>query len=175
MELVPLAPFDGEAILPIAEAMQILRVDGNEQVAVAATRDAAIDFVERHVRHGLSRRQWQWSVAGVRDALRPGMRPIHAVTAIDVIDHNDMTTSLVAGDWSFALGTVRIKPAPFWRSAQRIVVTFDAGFSDVTKEAAGLLSAVKLLMLHLWDGGDAGDAPSTVALLCNPFRTPVLA
>lgn len=175
MELVPLAPFDGEAILPIAEAMQILRVDDNEQVAVAATRDAAIDFVERHVRHGLSRRQWQWSVAGACDALRPGMRPIHAVTAIDVVDHNDVTTSLMAGDWSFALGTLRIKPGPNWRDAQRIVVTFEAGFSDVAKEASGLLSAVKLLMLHIWDAGDADDVPATVVLLCNPYRTPVLA
>lgn len=175
MELMPLAPFDGEAILPIAEAMEFLRVGGNEQASVVATRDAAIDFVERHVRHALSRRTWQWSVSGAREMLRPGLRPIHVVTTIDVVDHNDMTTSLVAEDWSCALGIVRIKPVLVWRAAHRIVVTFDAGFADVAKEAPALLNAVKLLMLHLWDGGDADDVPATVALLCNPYRTPVLA
>lgn len=174
MELMPLAPFDGEAILPIAAAMDFLRVGGNEQASVVVTRDAAIDFVERHVRHALSRRTWQWSVAGAREMLRPGLRPIHAVTAIDVVDHDDMTASLVAGDWSWALGIVRIKPS-VWRDACRIVVKFDAGFTDVAKEAPALLNAIKLLMLHLWDGGDADDVPATVALLCNPYRTPVLA
>lgn len=176
MELVPLAPFDGNKILSLDEAKRVLRVRSNDENAtIAALRDAAIQWIERHTRHGLSRRSWRWTTVCASPRLRPSFGPIAAVTGVTIVDGSGASVVVSDGGWASAMGTVELAGSVPWRSAQRISLTFDAGFEDPARDAPALMSAVGLLLMHLWDGGDADDVPGAVAMLCDSFRVPVLA
>lgn len=176
MELMPLAPFDGDQVLQLDAAKRFLRVRSNdEDTTIADLRNAAVQWIERYTRLGLSRRSWRWSTHCGLDRLRPSFGPITTVTNVTIIDHAGASLPVEIGGWSCAMGLVELTTSLPWRSARRIEVTFDAGFEDAAKEAPALMSAVRLLLLHLWDGGNADDVPGAVTMLCAPFRMPVLA
>lgn len=44
----------------------------------------------------------------------------------------------------------------------------------LANEAEPLRVAALLLIKHLYDGGSIDEVPATVAMLCQPYRTPVI-
>ena len=187
-ELQPgILPVDyGEGILSLADAKAHCRVLGShDDDLIAALRDSAVDLVEQMTNLYLARRTgltWYGSGFGPRMVL--GRGPATVVTGVSYIGEGGVVTPIATNGWQVAPGG-RVLPAfgACWPADIEggVTIIFDAGFTDVAREAAGLVTAVRMMTAHLYDNRDAvvtgtiaTEVPLGVKALCASRRMPVL-
>lgn len=182
MTLTPVAPFDGEAVVALEDVKGFLKVDSSaEDTEVAALRDAAIDWVERHTAKALSRRAFVWSADRFDDRLRPCVGPIASVEQVRSFDRAGVATVLSGAAWELDGELVRLAASGAWSAARSISVELTAGYENATREAPALIAAVKLLIAHFHrnrsaviTGTIAVEAPLGVLALCSSYRSVVI-
>lgn len=182
----------GEALLPIDDAKAWLRVFDDEQdLLIAALRDAALDAVEQYCGVYLGPRTGMVaSFAGFGTGMRVGRGPAAglAVTAVSYVDSAGVAVEMVApeegvaGDWRVAVGGSLV-PAigACWPvSYGPVTVTFDAGFAAGTAPP-GLITAAKMFMATLFSnretvvtGATVEELPLGFKMLCDQHRMPVI-
>lgn len=187
-ELLPgLLPVDyGESVLSLDAAKAHLNlVEDHDDDLVAALRDAAVDMTERYTSLYLARRTdvtWQGEGFGSRMVLARG--PAAVIASIAYENGAAEPLPLADSDWRIGPGG-RILPAfgGCWPGDCRglVTITFDAGFTDVAREAPALLAAVRFMLAHLYDNRDAVVVSATTAeiplgfrAMCDAWRMPVL-
>jgi uncharacterized phiE125 gp8 family phage protein len=176
----------GEAVLSLADAKAHLNViEDHDDTLIAALRDAAVDFVERRSSLFLRPRTGViWHGAGFGPMMKLGRGPVTAVTAVSYRDRAGATVNLVADDWRVGPGG-RLLPAygKAWPSdvGGGVMVTFSAGFTSVATEAPALISAVRMMLAHLYDNREAvvtgtitSEVPMGVAQMISLYRSPVI-
>lgn len=177
----------GEALLPMSLAKAHLRVDGDdEDLLIAALRDAAIDGVEQYA--NLRMGPCTGIVATYdgfdhRAGMRLGVGPDFSVVVTGVSYVFDGTsTDLAAGGWRLGAGGRLWPPArSCWpRANGPVTVTFDAGYPAGTCPPS-LLQAARLLLGHLYINREAiimgtltGEMPLGVTWWADRARMPVL-
>lgn len=186
--LTPAAQADGyaEAIVPLAEVKAWVRVvTDDEDVLIAALRDAAVDFVEQYcnVRLGpVTGLVATFAAFGGR--MRPGIGPVSTVkvTAIDYVDADGAEAAIEGGGWRVGqAGDVLPAIGTAWPSGgSDVAVTFDAGYPAGACPPM-LVTAAKMFVAFLYDAregiianGMTADAPLGVTRLCDRYRMPVL-
>lgn len=184
--LTALVPLDGEAVLALNAAKTFLRVDGDDQdELIAALRDAALDWVERHTARSFEARAWRWTTSGFDIALRLPIGPVVGVDAIEYLDIAGVPVAL-AEDRMIVRGGQVLTAAGFsWPATSvadaAVSVEFNAGLADPGDIPPALVAAAKLLLGHLFanretviTGTIATEVPFGVMTLCAPFRSPVI-
>lgn len=169
-------PLDGEAILPLTDAKEHLRVlHSDEDSLIAAARDAACAYIERQYGVALAPATFAWSMKRLEDTRLP-VRPVTSITEVRYVDSagaeqtyadarliSGAVVPAFDGSWPGSYGSAEIE--------------FVAGFEDVANEAADLMAAVKLMTGHLYANREAvvqGSQSSPLAMavdaLCSPYR-----
>lgn len=185
LQHVPMPEGYGEALLPLDECKEHLRVlSDDEDGLIAILRDAAIEFVERYCELKLlatAGQKWigeAFPLSGRRLSL--GMGPVSAITAISWADGSGAAVAGALGDFRLVGTRGDVVPAigGSWPSdvGGAIEVTFTAGYADGAAPPA-LLMAARLFLGHLYMNREAvivgtisGEAPLGVTSLCAPFR-----
>jgi uncharacterized phiE125 gp8 family phage protein len=182
------APLNGDAVLSLAAAKaQLRRTDADEDALIASLRDAAVDWVERDTGKALAPRQFVATFDGFAHRLRLPVGPVSAVASVQYLDGDGAQQTLATTGWRLAGDVLQAAagaawPATLWGAAAgAVTVTFTAGFA-AGHCPPGLLSAVKLLLTHLYTnrsavvtGTIATALPFTVQSLCDQHRTMALA
>lgn len=178
------AHLDGEAIVSLALVKEHLKLDADyveEDVLIAAYRDAAIDWIERHTECSLAPRTWSATFDGLTDRLELPRRPVTEVSGVAYLGPDGGTTNVQSSAFRFVGEDVVPNIGGRWPAgvcaAGAVQVTFDAGFADVKRDAPALVAAVTLLAGHLYrnreavvTGTIATNLPLGVASLCEPYR-----
>jgi uncharacterized phiE125 gp8 family phage protein len=181
--LTALDPLDGEAVLSLDEAKAQVRVDSDftdDDLLIAALRDAAVDWVEQHVGVALAPRRFRWSAAGFAREIDLPVRPVVSVQAVGYLDANGTTVALTGADWRLADDTLLAAAGKSWPStigsAGGATVDFTAGYASGSVPPA-LISAVKMLLGDLYAlrestlvGTINSEVPFGTVALCRPFR-----
>ena len=182
-------PMDGEAVLPLDDAKDHLRVlSDDEDALIEILRDAAIDWVERHTGCALMVRTFEYSGTGfpcTGRSLPLPVRPVVSVEAVSYLDGAGAVIALAAPSFRIAQDSLNEAAGARWpvtlAGAGTVTVEFTAGFADIYADAPALVSAVKLLMGHLYryreaaiSGVSITEVPLGVTALCAPFRRMVL-
>lgn len=176
--IMPAAPLDGLAVLPEALVDQYIKPGRDQAALLSAFRLTALDWVERHTKRSLARRQWVAMFDGFDDVLRLPCEPVRDVASVSYVNATGLPTS-GTGIWRLSgAHIVRAFGSQWPVTADRaaaVTVTFDAGYDDVGTEAPALQIAALMLMKHLFDGGSIDDVPATVTMLIDAqYRTPVI-
>lgn len=162
--LTPLAPVNGEAILPLADARAHLNLGADEietDALIADLREQAIDLVERHSGHALQARQFQWTVDRFAAAMRPPVRPLRSVQSIAYSDPSGADAVLaapslrVAGDYLSPAVGLSWPAARYLRGG--ISVTLTAGFLTAADVPPMLIAAVKLALTAMFEDRASPD------------------
>lgn len=186
-ELDPgLIPVDyDEGILSLDMAKAHLRVlDDDEDDLIAALRGAAIDMVERYTGLFLGRREaivWTGDGFGARMTLGRGPKPSVIAFAYTAL----AGSTVLAADRYRVSAHGLIVPAHglVWPTdgTGAVTITFDAGFTDVAREAPSLVTAVKLMLGTLFvnresvvTGVSAIEMPMGFKAMCDLHRMPVI-
>lgn len=185
------APYDagyGEALLPLAECKQQMKVDTDDDDAlIEVLRDAALEFVERYCSVRLTETTGlAWKAEGFPCAGRPivlGVEPVSAITAIAWLDGNGAAVTGDASDYRVGLhGELLPVIGGDWPSdvGGGVEITFTAGYADGAAPRS-LLHAARLFLGHLYknreavtDRGSEGEVPFGVRALCSPYRRIVI-
>lgn len=183
--LVAVTNLDGDAVLPLAEAKDHLRIlDNDQDDVIGLYRTAALSWVERYCGVSLQSRDWTWAIDGFGGVLRP---PVSPVTAIGEVTYRDTTGTVVtinAADYRYAggvLSAARLWPATDG-SRGGVTVTLTAGFTDAAEQAPELIQAAKLMLGHFFAnrsavtvGVAASEVPLAVPMLCASHLQPGIA
>lgn len=174
--LTALAPADGDAILPLADARVHLNLTADESfhdAAVVSLRADAINLVEEHSRVSLEARPFKWDVDAFAPSMRLPIRPSQSVDAIAYRDGNGTSVTLVATDWLLAGGFLNpvygTRWPPIGAGRGAVQITFMAGYLTSSAIPPLLMAAVKIAMTAMFE--DRGNPDLGVALkLANKFR-----
>lgn len=189
-----LAPFGlpagyGESILPLAEAKAHLRVEhDDEDVLIAAFRDAAVDAVEKYTGVILAPRTGDdalvWRAESLPPRVRLGVRPVTGVTAFAYIDSDgDAQTGDVATLRLGPGGEVLLKAGESWPSDINagVQITFEGGLTAAQRAGTTLVQAVRFMTAHLYmnrehviTGTISGELPDGFRAMCAPYRAVLL-
>lgn len=179
----------GESILPLEAAKVHLAVlhDWQDDL-IAALRDAAIDWVERYTaiplaeQAGLVHHRRQMPTGS--EIVRLGAWPLIAVTAISYARADGTAASFAPANLMFGVhDEVMPRPGQRWPddSEGPVTITFTAGLQDAQAQRPALVSAVRMMMAHLYlnreaviTNGATGETPFGVIALCGAHRLPVL-
>lgn len=175
----PAAPIAAEAALPMALVRQQLKLDdgADQDLLVAATRLAALTWVEKHSGFSLQRRPWVARFDEPCPELRLPMGPVSGVTAITYRSPADVQLVHPATSYRLRGDIIEAASGPSWLATfghTSIIVDYEAGFANIATDAAHLQVAALILLMHLWTGGSLDDVPATVTMLCEPDRMPVI-
>jgi len=172
--LTRLSPLDGEAILPLAEAKEHLRVlHEDEDGLIRALRDAAIAHIENATGMALAPTEYRWVMPRFEMRLDLPVKPATELGAVEYWDADgeaQTVTGAVLRD-----GLVFPPAGAAWPAGyNRLAVTFTAGTAT---PPADLLAAVKLMLGHLYAhreavnvGNIVSQMPFGVEALIQPYR-----
>jgi len=156
MDLRRLTPIDGEAILPLDDAKEHLRVrHSDEDSLIGALRDAACEYIERLSGVALASADFIWEADSFARISELPMRPVTAIVEVGYLDSagaaqtyddarlvDGKIVPAVNGVWPLAYGQAS--------------VTFTAGQTCPPT----LLAAVKLMLGHLYEHREASASDS---------------
>lgn len=173
-----LEPANGEAILPLAELKQRVRILANDEDAdVTRMRDQAIDWVERYTGIALSQRQFEYHD---QQFCRRIMLPAGPIVSVDAIAYDDTTGAeqeMTAADWRFGGGAVFTSAGKRWPVSigdpGSVRITFTAGLEDAETEAPGLINAVCVAVAQIFANRENPDWVP-VANCADHYRMPGL-
>jgi uncharacterized phiE125 gp8 family phage protein len=176
--LTPLAPFDGDTILPLADArvqLNLTEDDTFHDASVTAARDAAIGWAEGYTGRSLQERDFLWELEQFTTVLVSPIAPVTSAT-ISYYDSDGTDTEIDAAD--FILGNNRLISAltTAWPYADGrpggIRVTLTAGYATADDIPPYLMAAVKLAMSAMFENRANPDL-SGAMFAADQFR-PVL-
>jgi uncharacterized phiE125 gp8 family phage protein len=173
--LTPLAPFDGDTILPLADARVQLRLTADDTFhddAVTSARDAAIGWAEDYTGRSLQERDFIWTTNQFTPILT---LPIGPATSVELSYYDGDGTDLTIDAEDFYLGNDKVSPAinSAWPYADgrpggvRIVIT--AGYSTADDIPPHLLAAVKLAMTAFFENRTDPDLTGAMRV-ADQFR-----
>lgn len=176
--LTPLAPADGDAILPLADARTHLNLTASDDYhddAVTALRDAAISWAEGYAGRSLDSRQFLWRLDRFTSVVRLPIGPVSAVNAISYYASDGADTALVAADWYLGGDKLWAAHGATWPVASGapggVRITFTAGYALPADIPPYLLAAVKLAMAAMFEDRSSPDL--TAAMRCADQFRPV--
>ncbi|WP_353444010.1 head-tail connector protein [Sphingomonas faeni] len=183
MIITPLSVLSGEGVLPLEQAMSHLRLDdpANESSDVVAFRDAAIDWVEQHTGHSLQRRAFRWSGDAFAQAQDLLVRPLRSVIGVSYLVADNLV-AVPAGGYRIAGDGIAALCAAPWPPVDGgvgcVQIDFEAGHDSNLPAPSALITAVKMLMAHLYRNREAtsigaaiSEVPFGVSVLCQPYRS----
>jgi uncharacterized phiE125 gp8 family phage protein len=173
--IYPLAPFDGDTILPLADARVQLRLTADDTFhddAVKASRDAAIGWAEGYTGHSFQEREFLW----VANQFMPVLcLPIGPATSVDISYYDGDGADLTIDAADFYLGNDKLTPAinAAWPFADGrpggVRITITAGYATADDIPPHLLAAVKLAMTAFFE--NRADPDLTGAMrVADQFR-----
>lgn len=176
--LTPLAPADGETVLPLDLLKARVRVLSNdEDYDLERMRAQAIDFVERYSGCALQRRQFLYSDRQFCSSMRLPIGPVQSVDAINYVSGDGANVELEAGAWHAGGGIVQPRAGTHWPYASgqegAVRITFTAGFESAELEAPMLIAAVEVGVAALRASRDAPDWSAAMAC-ADSYRMPGL-
>lgn len=174
--LTALAPVDGDAVLPLADARVHLNLTADEayhDAAIFSLRNEAISLVEEHSRRSLQARQFLWEIDAFSRDMRPPILPSQSVDAISYRDRDGLDVALTVADWRFAGGFINVAYGLSWPSIGRgrggVRITFTAGYVLATDIPPLLIVAVKLAMTAMFEDRSNPDL-SAALRIANRLR-----
>lgn len=184
-ELVAAALPDGEAIVPLAECKDHLRIIGtDEDVLIAALRGAAIDFVQQYSKVRLSPQAMVWRGRFNAGGIEMGTAPVTAIASIRYRDNAGSEVTLDPSEYTIGMhgrvipATNRKWPGAVSEIENAVTIEFTAGFSSGGVPPT-LIAAVKIMLSHLYRNrgdmptkGTTGEVPPAVLSLCDLTRVP---
>jgi uncharacterized phiE125 gp8 family phage protein len=186
---LPKAANYGASIVSLDRAKAHVRVLHDwEDDLIAALRDAAIDWVERHTAIPLAPSEYVWQSEHLcddlgRNQVRLGAWPVRSITSITYLNAQNQTITVPPTTVRIAQHDL-ILPSPGapWRSdvAGGVRIAFEAGLTSANERPA-LVHAVLLMLGDFYENREAiitgtisGQAPLGVISLCRAHRLPVL-
>ena len=179
--LTPLAPADGNAILPIEKARAALsfdEADAANDARIIRARDGAIDFAEGYTGKALSRRQFEWTLDRFTSVIRLPIVPVVGEgAAISYYGADGVDTSLEEGSWYFGRDSLMAAHGRTWPAANgapgNIRITFTAGYATPADIPPMLMSGVIVAMAAMFEDAERPDL--TAAMRClDRHRVPSL-
>lgn len=174
--LMPLAPFDGDTILPMEDAKEHLNLTDSDtfhEGNVEAARDAAIGWVEGYTGRSLQERDFLWPINQFTTVLAAPIGPVTSAVieyydgdgtnlTIDEADYylgNDKITSAINAAWPYADG----RPGG-------VRITLTAGYALAGDIPPHLIAAVKLAMSAFFDNRSDPDLTGAMRV-ADQFRS----
>lgn len=181
--LVNIAAFDGEAVLPLADAKAHLRVlDDDSDELIAALRDAAVDMVEQYAEKALVSRNFEWR-GRLQQAMEMGIGPVTALASVTYLDADGALQTLAhASALRIALrDRIEFKTdvdVPDQADGDGVaVITFTAGYGGGQPLPPSLVAACRMMLGHLFMnreavtfGSGAVEMPFGVRQMCGPYK-----
>lgn len=160
--LTPLAPADGEAILPLAESKRYLRVlNGAQDDTIGELRDAAIDWLEGAADHALTRRQFLLEDRQFVCRLRLPRRPAASVDEVSYFTTDGTKIELEATAWRFGAGFLEPAHGVPWPYASgregSVMIKFTAGFESPADIPRLMITAAKAALAAMFANREAPD------------------
>lgn len=156
-------PFDGDAIVSLAEARVECRLTADDtfhDAKVISARDRAIAWAERVFGHSLQEREFVWAIDTLCEPIRLPRVPVTSVDAISYYAAG-VDTALDEADWTFGGDRVAAAYGTTWPSADGtpygVRVTFTAGYGLVGDIPPNLMGAVLMATLAFFEGGTDPD------------------
>jgi uncharacterized phiE125 gp8 family phage protein len=178
MSLIRLTPIDGEAILPIADCKEHLKVTHSiEDALIGSLRNAAIGYVEKTSGVALAAASFRWSMRDFPLRVTVPVRPVTALTSVTYYDAAGVVQTY--SDARLIDGAVLAAAASTWPRAYGAAVEFTAGLTS-PDDAPDLIAAVKLMLTHLYQNRGAAqvtevyEVPLGVNALIRPSRRRLL-
>ena len=175
--LTALAPFDGDTILPLADARVQLNLTADEDfhdAAVGDARDSAIGWVESYTGKSLQAREFEWAADQFCSVIRLPIGPVSGVDGISYYNSEGTDTALAEGDW--VSGRDRVVASTSWPYANGdpggVRITFTAGYASAADIPPNLMAAVKLAMTAMFE--ERSNPDLTGAMRCADAFRPVL-
>lgn len=173
--LTPLAPFDGDTILPITDARVHQRLTASDTYhddAIEAARDAAIGWVEGYAGRSLQERDFLWTANQFEPVIS---LPIGPVTSATIAYYDGDGTDLTIDVADYYLGTDKLTPAinAAWPFADGrpggVRITITAGYALAVDIPPHLLAAVKLAMTAFFENRSDPDLTGAMRV-ADQFR-----
>ncbi len=172
------APFDGEAILPLALLKKRVRVLSNdEDTDIERMRAQAIDHVERYSGVALQKRAFTWTADRFVCRMRLPVGPVESVEAVSYYTTSGTDTPLVDGAWYVGGGVVEPAAGTSWPHASghsgSVRIEFTAGLENAEEQAPMLIAAVEVGVAALRVSRDKPDWSAADAC-ADAYRMPGL-
>lgn len=174
--LYPLAPFDADTIIPIADAKEHLNLaadDTYNEPKVEAARSAAIGWVEGYTGRSLQEREFLWQL----DQFQPVISlPIGPVTSAEIGYYDGDGTDLAIDAADFYLGNDKLTSAinAAWPYADGrpggVRITITAGYSTADDIPPHLIAAAKLAMTAFFENRSNPDLTGAMRV-ADQFRS----
>jgi uncharacterized phiE125 gp8 family phage protein len=174
--LTPLAPFDGETILPLADAKVQLNIAAESTFhddAVTDARDAAVGWCEGYSGKSLQERDFLWIVDQFKSVMSLPIGPATAAT-ISYYDNDGVDTEVDAADFYLGNDNLSAAISATWPSADGrpggVRITVTAGYALPADIPPYLLSSVKLATAAMFENRSNPDLSG--AMRCaDQFRS----
>lgn len=162
--LTPLAPFDGDTILPLEEArvqLNLTEDDTHHDDAVTSSRDLAIGWLEPYAGVSLQERQFLWELDQFETYISLPRGPVSGIDGVSYYDWEGDDLAIDAADYIF--GRNRLAPAvgAAWPYANGypggVRVTFTAGFATADDIPQNLMASLKLAMTAFFENRSNPD------------------
>lgn len=152
MPLTRLTPLDGDAILPLKDAKEQVRVThDDEDNTITVLRDAAIRNVERVSGVILAPTEFRWTAPRFGASIELPVGPVISLEGVTFLDAAG--AEQIYADARLVGNSVMPAAGSGWPAAHgQIAVEFTAGL-DAPEDAPELLAAVRLKLTALEDRG----------------------
>lgn len=174
--LTALAPFDGDTILPLADARVQLRLTANDTFhddAVEGARDAAIGWVEDYTGRSLEERDFLWSVDQFKSVLTLPIGPADSAV-VAYYDSDGTDTTIAEADYYLGNGKLTAAINAAWPYADGrpggVRITITAGYALPADIPPHLLAAVKLATTAFFENRSNPDLSGAMRV-ADQFRS----
>lgn len=155
--LTPLAPFDGDTIIPLADARVQLNLtddDDFHDAKVTDARDAAINWAENYTGRSLQERDFLWTVDRFCTVMVSPIGPVNDA-AISYYDSDGTDTEVDAADFYIGNNRLMAASSTAWPSPDGrpggVRITLTAGYAAAEDIPPYLMASVKLAMTAMFE------------------------
>lgn len=175
--LTALDPFDGDTILPLADARAQLNLttdDSYHDAAVRAARDAAIDWAEGYTGFSLQERQFYWAIDRLGTTIRLPRSPVTSVDGASYFDLDGTDTALEEAEWYLGNDALIAVSGATWplSNGSGLRITFSAGFALPADIPPYIMAAIRLAMTAMFE--DRSNPDLSGAIRCADMNRLVI-